>query len=80
LNTARSPSSAASRSRSTSSCVGTTIFRGFRPRALAGQRDGGRVVRERPVGDELVDAVVALAMAVDRQAFRPEPVELVGWL
>lgn len=27
-----------------------------------------------------IDAVVALAMAVDRQAFRPEPVELVGWL
>jgi phage terminase large subunit-like protein len=27
-----------------------------------------------------IDAVVALAMAVDRQAYRPEPVELVGWL
>jgi phage terminase large subunit-like protein len=27
-----------------------------------------------------IDAVVALAMTVDRQAFRPEPVELVGWL
>ncbi|HEX2111867.1 MAG TPA: hypothetical protein VHF67_09960 [Gaiellaceae bacterium] len=27
-----------------------------------------------------IDAVVALAMAVDRHAFKPEPVELVGWL
>ena len=27
-----------------------------------------------------IDAVIAMAMAVDRQAFRPEPVELVGWL
>jgi hypothetical protein len=27
-----------------------------------------------------IDAVVALAMAVNGQAFRPEPVELVGWL
>jgi hypothetical protein len=35
-------------------------------------RRGGRSAK--------IDAVVALAMAVDRQAFRPEPVELVGWL
>jgi phage terminase large subunit-like protein len=27
-----------------------------------------------------IDAVVALAMAVERHAFKPEPVELVGWL
>lgn len=27
-----------------------------------------------------IDAVVALAMAVDRHAHKPEPVELVGWL
>jgi phage terminase large subunit-like protein len=27
-----------------------------------------------------IDAVVALAMAGERQAFKPEPVELVGWL
>jgi hypothetical protein len=27
-----------------------------------------------------IDVVVALAMAVERQAFKPEPVELVGWL
>ena len=27
-----------------------------------------------------IDAVVARAMAVERQAFKPEPVELVGWL
>jgi hypothetical protein len=27
-----------------------------------------------------IAAVVALAMAVDRHAFQPEPVEVVGWL
>jgi phage terminase large subunit-like protein len=27
-----------------------------------------------------IDAVVALAMALDRHAYKPEPVELVGWL
>jgi phage terminase large subunit-like protein len=27
-----------------------------------------------------IDAVIALAMAVDRHAYQPEPVELLGWL
>jgi phage terminase large subunit-like protein len=27
-----------------------------------------------------IDAVVALAMAVDRHAYQPEPVQVVGWL
>ena len=29
---------------------------------------------------EPFDAVVALAMALDRHAYKPEPVALVGWL
>jgi phage terminase large subunit-like protein len=35
---------------------------------------------ERPDRSTNIDAVVALAMAVERQAFKPEPVELVGWI
>ena len=27
-----------------------------------------------------IDGIVALAMAVDRAEFKPEPVELLGWL
>jgi hypothetical protein len=27
-----------------------------------------------------IDAVVALAMAVDRHAYQPEPAQLLGWL
>jgi hypothetical protein len=27
-----------------------------------------------------IDAVIALAMAIDRHAYQPEPVELLGWL
>jgi hypothetical protein len=27
-----------------------------------------------------IDAAVALAMAVDRHAWQPQPVELLGWL
>lgn len=27
-----------------------------------------------------IDAVVALAMAIERAEFRPQPVELIGWL
>jgi hypothetical protein len=35
---------------------------------------------ERPDRSTNIDAVVALAMAVERQAFKPEPVELLGWV
>jgi hypothetical protein len=27
-----------------------------------------------------IDAVIALAMAIDRHAYQPEPVELLGWV
>jgi phage terminase large subunit-like protein len=35
---------------------------------------------DKPDRSSNIDAVVALAMAVERQAYRPEPVEVVGWL
>jgi phage terminase large subunit-like protein len=35
---------------------------------------------EKPDRATNIDAVVALAMAVDRHAYQPEPVELLGWL
>jgi phage terminase large subunit-like protein len=35
---------------------------------------------ERPDRSSKIDAVVALAMAVDRHAYKPEPVALVGWI
>ena len=35
---------------------------------------------ERPDRTTNIDAVVALAMAIDRHAYQPEPVELLGWV
>ncbi len=35
---------------------------------------------DKPDRSSKIDAVVALAMAVDRHAHKPEPVALVGWL
>jgi phage terminase large subunit-like protein len=35
---------------------------------------------ERPDRTTTIDAVVALAMALDRHSYKPEPVALVGWL
>jgi len=35
---------------------------------------------EKPDRTTSIDAVVALAMAVDRHAYQPEPVQVVGWL
>jgi hypothetical protein len=35
---------------------------------------------DRPDRASKIDAVVALATAVDRHACKPEPVEVVGWL
>ncbi len=35
---------------------------------------------EKPDRSSKIDAVVALAMAVERQAFKPEPLELLAWL
>ena len=41
-------------------------------------RRGWRI--DRGERDRNVDAVIALAMCLDRSAFRPEPVRLLGWL
>jgi phage terminase large subunit-like protein len=35
---------------------------------------------DRPNRTDRIDAVVALCMAVERAADKPQPVELVGWL
>jgi phage terminase large subunit-like protein len=35
---------------------------------------------ERPDRSTNIDAVIALAMAIDRHAYQPQPVELLGWL
>jgi phage terminase large subunit-like protein len=35
---------------------------------------------DKPDRSSKIDAVVALAMAVERQAFQPEPVQVAGWL
>jgi phage terminase large subunit-like protein len=41
-------------------------------------RRGWRI--DKPNRDTPIDAIVALAMAVERATFRPEPVRLLGWL
>jgi len=48
---------------------------------------GGGPVRTLPLGDENkpnpranIDAIIALAMAVERAEQQPEPVQLLGWL
>ncbi len=41
-------------------------------------RRGWRIDKPNPRTN--IDAVIALAMAVERAEFRPEPVELLGWL
>jgi phage terminase large subunit-like protein len=35
---------------------------------------------EKPDRSTNIDAVIALAMAIDRHAYQPQPVELLGWL
>ena len=35
---------------------------------------------DKPNPEANIDAMIALAMAVERAEFRPEPVELLGWL
>ena len=40
----------------------------------------GHAPLERPDRSTTIDAVVALAMAVDRHAYKPEPAALVRWL
>jgi hypothetical protein len=35
---------------------------------------------EKPDRTTNIDAAVALAMAVDRHAYQPQPVELLGWI
>jgi len=41
-------------------------------------RRGWRIDKPNPRTN--IDAIIALAMAVERAEFRPEPVELLGWL
>ena len=41
-------------------------------------RRGWRIDKPNPRAN--IDAVIALAMAVERAEHRPEPVELLGWL
>jgi phage terminase large subunit-like protein len=35
---------------------------------------------EKPDRSTNIDAAVALAMAIDRHAYQPQPVELLGWV
>jgi hypothetical protein len=41
-------------------------------------RRGWRIDKPNPRTN--IDAVIALCMAVERAEFKPEPVELLGWL
>jgi hypothetical protein len=41
-------------------------------------RRGWRIDKPNPRAN--IDAVIALCMAVERAEFKPEPVELLGWL
>ena len=49
--------------------------------AAAVARHGRRGWRlDKPAGGENIDGVIALCMAAERAAVRPEPVALLGWL
>jgi hypothetical protein len=43
-------------------------------------RRGWRIDRPGEGPGEQVDGVLALAMALDRASYKPEPVKLFGWL
>lgn len=55
-----------------------TSTRTSTPPVARHSRRGWRL--EKPDRTTNIDAAVALAMAVDRHAYQPQPVELLGWL